>query len=82
MVLARVLKGPEAPPGPTRDGSTETGLAIPPWSARPAARWLLHRRMGNGQQMRWSPRGARRMPKLRTAVADGTLPEDHVAAER
>ena len=43
--------------------------------------WLLHRRMGAGQQMRWSPRGAHLMLKVRTAVANDTLAEDH-AAER
>ena len=44
--------------------------------------WLLHRRMGANQQMRWSPRGAHLMLKVRTAVANGTLAADHVAAER
>jgi hypothetical protein len=44
--------------------------------------WLLHRRMGAGQQMRWSPRGAHRMLQVRTAVANGTLARDHAAAER
>ena len=44
--------------------------------------WLLHRRMGANQQMRWSPRGAHRMLKVRTAVANGTLADDHAAAER
>jgi hypothetical protein len=44
--------------------------------------WLLHRRMGANQQMRWSPRGAHRMLKVRTAVANGTLTDDHAAAER
>jgi hypothetical protein len=44
--------------------------------------WLLHRRMGASQQMRWSPRGAHRMLKVRTAVANGTLIDDHVAAEQ
>jgi hypothetical protein len=44
--------------------------------------WLLHRRMGAGQQMRWSPRGAHRMLKVRTAVANGTLAADHAAAEQ
>ncbi len=44
--------------------------------------WLLHRRMGASQQMRWSPRGAHRMLQVRTAVANGTLADDHVAAER
>jgi hypothetical protein len=43
---------------------------------------LLHRRMGAGQQMRWSPQGAHRMLKVRTAVANGSLTEDHTAAER
>ncbi len=44
--------------------------------------WLLHRRMGANQQMRWSPKGAHLMLKVRTAVANGALAEDHVAAER
>ena len=44
--------------------------------------WLLHRRMGADQQMRWSPRGAHRMLQVRTAVANGTLAADHTAAER
>ena len=44
--------------------------------------WLLHRRMGANQQMRWSPRGAHLMLQVRTAVANGTLAEDHAAAER
>ena len=44
--------------------------------------WLLHRRMGANQQMRWSPRGAHLMLKVRTAVANDTFPEDHAAAER
>jgi hypothetical protein len=47
-----------------------------------AVQWLLHRRMGASQQMRWSPRGAHRMLKVRTAVANGTLAEDHAAAEQ
>ena len=44
--------------------------------------WLLHRRMGANQQMRRSPRGAHRMLQVRTAVANGTLAEDHTASER
>jgi hypothetical protein len=44
--------------------------------------WLLHCRMGANRQMRWSPRGAHRMLKVRTAVANGTLADDHVTAER
>ena len=43
--------------------------------------WLLHRRMNANQQMRWSPRGAHLMLKVRTAVMNGTLDRDHVAAE-
>jgi hypothetical protein len=42
---------------------------------------LLHRRMGANQQMRWSPRGAHRMLKVRTAVMNGTFAADHAAAE-
>jgi hypothetical protein len=44
--------------------------------------WLLHRRMGANQQMRWSPRGAHLMLKVRTAVANGTLERDYAVAER
>ena len=47
-----------------------------------AVQWLLHRRMGANQQMRWPPRGAHLMLKVRTAVANGTLAEEHVVAER
>jgi hypothetical protein len=44
--------------------------------------WLLHRRMNAQQQMRWSPRGAHLMLKVRTAVMNRTLERDHTAAER
>jgi hypothetical protein len=44
--------------------------------------WLLHRRMGNNQQMRWSPRGAHLLLKVRTSVINGTFHEDHTTAER
>jgi hypothetical protein len=44
--------------------------------------WLLHRRMNANQQMRWSPRGAHLMLKVRTAVMNGTFDQDHAAAER
>jgi hypothetical protein len=44
--------------------------------------WLLHRRMNAQQQMRWSPRGAHQMLKVRTAVMNGTLERDHAVAER
>jgi hypothetical protein len=44
--------------------------------------WLLHRRMGATQQMRWSPRGAHLMLKVRTSVMNGTLNQDYAIAER
>jgi hypothetical protein len=44
--------------------------------------WLLHRRMGANQQMRWSPRGAHLMLKVRTAVTNGTFDLDHAVVER
>lgn len=37
---------------------------------------LLHRRMTAKQQMRWSPRGAHFMLKVRTAVMNGTFERD------
>jgi hypothetical protein len=43
---------------------------------------LVHRRMTAKQQMRWSPRGAHLMLKVRTAVLNATLERDHAAAER
>ncbi len=42
---------------------------------------LLHRRMGANQQMRWSPRGAHQMLKVRSVVMNGTLAADHAVAE-
>jgi hypothetical protein len=44
--------------------------------------WLLHRRIGANQQMRWSPRGAHLMLKVRTSVVNGTFKENLAAAER
>jgi hypothetical protein len=44
--------------------------------------WLLHRRMNAQQQMRWSPRGAHLMLKVRTSVVNGTLDRDYASAER
>ena len=38
--------------------------------------------MSAKQQMRWSPRGAHLMLKVRTAVINATFERDHVAAER
>jgi hypothetical protein len=57
------------------------GEPISTASTEGTVQWLLHRRMGANQQMRWSPRGAHRMLQVRTALANGTLAEDHVAAE-
>jgi len=42
-----------------------------PFSTSPtvgAVQWLLHRRMGARQQMRWPPHGARLMLQVRTAI--------------
>ena len=44
--------------------------------------WLLHRRLNAQQQMRWSPRGAHLMLKVRCAVMNGTFQRDHAFAER
>src|SRR3984885_7501502 len=44
--------------------------------------WLLHRRMGANQQMRWSSRGAHLMLKVRTSVMNRTFNKDYAAAER
>jgi len=51
-----------------------------PFSTSPtegAVQWLLHRRMGARQQMRWSPRGADLMLQVRTATVNRTLEADH-----
>ena len=55
-------------------------LGDEPFSTSPtegAVQWLLHRRMGAQQQMRWSPRGAHFMLQVRTAIANGTFDADH-----
>jgi hypothetical protein len=44
--------------------------------------WLLHRRMNAQQQMRWSPRGAHLMLKVRTSDVNGTLNRDYAVAKR
>ena len=44
--------------------------------------WLLHRRMGANQQMRWSSRGAHLMLKVRTSVMNRTFNKDYAAVER
>ena len=46
------------------------------------AQWLVHRRMNAQQHMRWSPRGAHLMLKVRTSVVNGTFERDHAVAER
>jgi hypothetical protein len=56
-----------------------------PFSTSPtegAVQWLLHRRMGARQQMRWSPRGAHLMLQVRTAIVNGTFETDHGAVAR
>jgi hypothetical protein len=56
-----------------------------PFSTSPierAVQWLLHRRMAAQQQMRWSPRGAHLMLKVRTSIVNDTFDRDHAAAER
>ena len=58
-----------------------SGEPISTATTESTVQWLLHRRIGAGQQMRWSPRGAHRMLQVRTAVANGTLAADHAAAE-
>jgi hypothetical protein len=45
------------------------------------AQWLVHRRMNAQQQMRWTPRGAHLMLKVRCAVMNGSLRHDHAVAE-
>ena len=55
-------------------------LGDEPFSTSPtegAVQWLLHRRMGAQQQMRWSPRGAHLMLQVRTAIVNGTFDADH-----
>ena len=56
------------------------GEAISTATTESTVQRLPHRRMGANQHMRWSPRGAHRMLKVRTAVMNGTLAADHVAA--
>jgi hypothetical protein len=44
--------------------------------------WPLHRRMSAQQPMRWSPRGAHLMLKVRTTAVNETLDRDYAVAER
>ena len=43
--------------------------------------WLVQRRMNAQQQMRWTPRGAHLMLRVRWAVMNGSLEHDHAVAE-
>jgi hypothetical protein len=61
-------------------GYASARLDDEPFSTSPtegAVQWLLHRRMGARQQMRWSPRGAHLMLQARTAIVNGTFEADH-----
>jgi hypothetical protein len=51
-------------------------------STESTVQWLLHRRMNGQHQMRWSPRGAHLMLKVRTSVVNGTLDRNQVVTER
>jgi hypothetical protein len=51
-------------------------------STESTVQWLLHLRMNGQHQMRWSPRGAHLMLKVRTSVLNGTLDRDQVVTER
>ena len=44
--------------------------------------WLLHRRMAAQQLMRWSPRDAHLMLKVRTSIVNGTFERGHAVTER
>jgi hypothetical protein len=58
-----------------------SGEPISTATTESAVHRLLHRRMTAKQQMRWSPRGAHLMLKVRTAVMNASLERDHSAAE-
>ena len=59
-----------------------SGEPISTATTESTVQWLLHRRLGANQQMRWSPRGARLMLKVRTSVVNETFNKDHTRAER
>ena len=56
-----------------------SGKPISTAQTESAVHRLLHRRMTAKQQMRWSPRGAHFMLKVRTSVMNGTFEQDHIA---
>src|SRR5271156_5348875 len=64
----------EAAPG-RRDEPISTAVT------ESTVQWLVHRRMNAQQQMRWTPRGAHLMLKVRCAVMNGSLQHDHAVAE-
>jgi hypothetical protein len=59
-----------------------TGEPISTATTESTVQWLLHRRMGANQQMRWSPRGAHLMLKVRTSVVNGTFNRNLATATR
>jgi hypothetical protein len=65
------------------DYATTRRCEEPIWTAivEGTAQWLAHRRMNARQQMRWPPRAAHLMLKVRTPAANGTLERDHAEAE-
>jgi hypothetical protein len=83
--VARLLGDPETYVSGQSDiiiGYATARRCEEPISTAITLQWLLHRRMNAQQQVRWSPRGAHLMLKVRTAVVSGTLDRDHVVAER
>src|SRR3954454_4311775 len=79
--LPQALSG--VPPCKRRRGNRSSSVMNPTTlhALESTVQWLLHRRMSASQQMRWSPRGAHLMLKVRTAVMNGTFNRDHAAAE-
>jgi hypothetical protein len=68
-----------------RLGYASARLDDEPFSTSPtegAVQWLLHRRMGAREQMRWSPRSAHVVLQVRTAIVNGTLDADHGSMSR
>jgi len=58
-----------------------TDVPISTATTETKVQWLLHRRMGANQQMRWSSRGAHLMLKVRTSVVNGTFDKNTATAE-
>jgi len=59
--------------GLTLDEGKRLAAATPAATTESTVQRLLHRRMSANQPMRWSPRGAHLMLKVRTAVVNGTF---------